>query len=72
MQFEQGEQLTGICFEGDEILKVGEHCDSIVVDMENGQMAGVPWFECGRTYIDPAQGRTDQTRKDLAVRTERQ
>lgn len=45
MQFEQGEQLVGICFEGDQVLKAGEHCDSIIVSMENGQMAGVPWFE---------------------------
>lgn len=45
MQFEQGENLAGICFEDEQVLKVGEHCDSIIVSMENGQMAGVPWFE---------------------------
>lgn len=45
MQFEQGEQLAGIYFEGEQILKAGEHCDSIIVSMENGQMSDVPWFE---------------------------
>jgi len=45
MIFLQGEQLAGIWFEDGQILKAGEHCDSIIVSMENGQMAGVPWFE---------------------------
>jgi len=45
MQFEQGEQLAAAFFDDGQVLKVGDHCDSIVVSMEAGQMAGVPWFE---------------------------
>jgi hypothetical protein len=45
MVFKNGEQLAGVCFEGDTVIKVGEQCDSIIVSMESGQMAGVPWFE---------------------------
>jgi len=45
MPFKEGEKLAGIYFEDEQILKVGEHCDSIVVSMETGQMAYVPWFE---------------------------
>ena len=45
MAFENGEQLAGIYFEDEQTLKVGEDCDAIIVSMENGQMAIVPWFE---------------------------
>ena len=45
MTFKEGQQLAGICFEGDSVLKVGESCDLIIVSMEHGQMDRVPWFE---------------------------
>ena len=45
MAFENGEQLAGFYFEDGQTLKVGEQCDAIIVSMENGQMAIVPWFE---------------------------
>lgn len=45
MNFENGEQLAAICFDANNVLKVGEHCDSIIVSMESGQMSEVPWFE---------------------------
>jgi len=45
MIFEEGEQLAGLCFADEQLLKVGLNCDSIIVSMENGQMSSVPWFE---------------------------
>ncbi|MCP5080006.1 MAG: hypothetical protein GY951_18420 [Psychromonas sp.] len=46
MKFKDGEEVQGICFSDDSIIKVGEGpCDNITVSMENGQMAEVPWFE---------------------------
>ena len=45
MQFSQGDLLNAIFFEDEQIIRAGIHCDSIIVSMEAGQMAGVPWFE---------------------------
>ena len=45
MHFEEGDQLSAIIFDADEQIVVGDSCDSIIVVMENGQMAAVPWFE---------------------------
>lgn len=45
MIFEQGQLLGAIFFDNGHTIKVGDNCDSIIVSMENGQMAGVPWFE---------------------------
>ena len=48
--FEQGQLLQAIYFNDDSVLEVGrEHAGmptvtEIMVVMENGQMAGVPWF----------------------------
>ena len=44
-EFVRGDLLEAIYFEDDQELRVGRDCDSIIVVMENGQMAGVPWFE---------------------------
>jgi len=44
MGFEVGQHLQAICWPNDVMIKVGESCDDIVVIMEHGQMAGVPWF----------------------------
>ena len=43
--FSQGDTVQAIYFDDDQELRVGRDCDLIVVVMENGQMAGVPWFE---------------------------
>ena len=45
-QFKQGQDnILTICFpDGDELTVTGEN-DKIRVEMENGQWAGVPWFE---------------------------
>jgi hypothetical protein len=45
MSFEQGDNLEAINFKSGEFIRVGKNCDSIIVSMENGQMAPVPWFE---------------------------
>ncbi len=46
MLFKQGEEVKGITFGDGGILRSGSSgCDRITVSMENGQMAGVPWFE---------------------------
>ena len=44
-KFVDGDLLESIYFENDEEIRIGRDCDSIIVVMENGQMAGVPWFE---------------------------
>jgi len=43
--FHNGDLLAGLYFEGNESIEVGRDCDSIIVVLENGQMARVPWFE---------------------------
>ncbi len=48
MEFKNGEQLASIVIKDDSVIRVGEQCDSIIVSMESGQMAGVPWFEVWR------------------------
>lgn len=48
MQFKEGDKLVGIIFENNEMIRVGADCDDIIVVMESGQMAGVPWFEVWR------------------------
>jgi len=42
--FEQGQRVTAIFFNDEQLHRVGETCESIIVSMENGQMAEVPWF----------------------------
>lgn len=42
--FECGQEIKTIYFSDDTHITAGESCDSIEVVMENGQMAGVPWF----------------------------
>jgi len=43
--FKQGELLKKIVVNETTFIQVGTHCDKIIVEMENGQMAEVPWFE---------------------------
>ncbi len=43
--FHNGDLLAGLYFDGDKSIEVGRDCDSIIVILENGQLAGVPWFE---------------------------
>ena len=45
MQFKQGEKFSKLYFDDEQSIEVGRDCSLIVVEMENGQMAGVPWFE---------------------------
>lgn len=46
MPFSQGDLIKAIHFESGEVIKVNsELCDFIMVSMENGQCATVPWFE---------------------------
>ena len=45
MSFQQGdERIKAIYFSNGEVARVGGDIDKIVVIMENGQMAGVPWL----------------------------
>ena len=45
-QFKDGDKLRKILFaDGPHLDVEGGRCDEIIVSMENGQMAGVPWFE---------------------------
>lgn len=46
MQFKEGDKIHQLYFSDEQLLTAGTDCDQIVVSMENGQMAGVPWFEC--------------------------
>lgn len=43
--FTNGDLIEAIIFDDDQELRVGRGCDSIIVVMENGQMARVPWLE---------------------------
>ena len=43
--FTNGDFIEAIIFDDDQELRVGRNCDSIIVVMENGQMARVPWLE---------------------------
>ena len=43
--FTNGDLVEVICFDDDQEIRVGRECDSIIVVMENGQMAGVPWLQ---------------------------
>ena len=43
--FEHGDQLAGIYLNSESLIKVGAHCDSIIVSMESGQASYVPWFQ---------------------------
>ena len=44
-EFFNGELISAIHLSGGGLFKAGENCDSIIVRMESGQMAAVPWFE---------------------------
>lgn len=44
-RFKQGQKVNAIFFDNDGEFRVGDSCLSITVVMENGQWAGVPWFE---------------------------
>ena len=45
-EFQQDQPIKAIFFQDEGVLRIGENeCKSITVCMENGQMAGVPWFE---------------------------
>ena len=53
MKFFDGELLQSIIFLNDDMLVVGDSCEKLVVAMENGQSAPVPWIEVfkhGRTH----------------------
>lgn len=44
-RFQEDGEVKAIFWPGDGIIKCGEHgVEKITVIMENGQMAGVPWF----------------------------
>jgi len=44
-RFKEGDLVKAVVFPDGGELEAGKTCDMIVVVMENGQMAGVPWFE---------------------------
>lgn len=47
MEFKNGDLVKKLVFNDDSTVSAGgEYCDTIIVSMESGQMAGVPWFEC--------------------------
>lgn len=51
-EFKKNDVVKGLIFENDISIEAGKDCDKIIVTMEYGQMAGVPWFEVirdGRT-----------------------
>ena len=44
--FKEGQSVTALFFTDEQCIRVGAgECTGINVVMENGQMAGVPWFE---------------------------
>ena len=44
-RFKEGEEVQALYFQDEQIIRVGvRNTTKIVVVMENGQMAGVPWF----------------------------
>lgn len=45
LRFEEGDEVQALYWRGDERVVVGcNGVEKITVVMENGQMAGVPWF----------------------------
>lgn len=42
--FQQGQKLKAIYLTDGARISVGGEVDEIIIIMENGQMAGVPWF----------------------------
>ena len=44
-RFQEGQSIESIFFSDEGVIATGKYgCQSITVVMENGQMAGVPWF----------------------------
>ncbi len=44
LRFKDGQEIQGVFWENGDSLSIGQHADRIVVVMEYGQMARVPWF----------------------------
>ena len=44
IRFEEGDEVQAIWLPGDVKVSVGGEIERITVVMEDGQMAGVPWF----------------------------
>lgn len=45
-RFTHGQLVEGLIFNENSVIRVGHKgCTSIVCSLENGQMAGVPWFD---------------------------
>lgn len=44
-EFKQGQQVKAIILASGDRYSVDICCTEIIVAMENGQMAGVPWFD---------------------------
>lgn len=44
-EFRNGDKLKAIYLSNGHAFTVGTNCDEIIVGMEYGQMAYVPWFE---------------------------